>query len=97
MGRASARDSSVVTNFLDGRRRLRGLIGVLEMRFRKAEDLMVRLSRFVEANWEVRSVKDEEGRVVRPEPEAGLVLEVEVLVRIECRAWGAVGAWEGGC
>lgn len=61
------------------------------MRFRKEEDFMMRLSFFVFAKEEVDVLGS--GRAMRPEPERGF--EEEVLVRIDGRFLGAVGAW--GC
>lgn len=60
------------------------------MRFRKEEDFIMRLSFFVFAKEE--DVVGSFGRAMRPEPERGF--EVEVLVRIEGRFLGAVGALE---
>jgi hypothetical protein len=89
-GRASASDSSVVTSFLDGRRRLRGFLWAFSIRFTKAECLIRRLSCLEEmkpseimapSRWVLR------GRTSSPEP------DLEVFARTDVRFLGAVGAF----
>ncbi len=85
-GRASASDSKVVTSFLEGRRRLRGLEWDLAMRERKVEDLIWRFWILLEGK-----VGVEEERVDGMGDGAeGVVLAVRA--RMEGRFLGAVGA-----
>lgn len=86
-----------MTSFFDGRRRFRGaFVEDFWIRLRKEEDFIRRLSFFVFANALVEEVVVVlcSGRAMRPEPERGF--EEVVLVRIEGRFLGAVGALKRG-
>ena len=82
---ASPKLSNVVTSFLDGRRRLRGLECDFSMRETKVECFMVRLSFLV-----LR--KESDAMVLGRWEGAGREMAEEDFVRIDGRFWGAVGA-----
>ena len=90
LGRASANPSNVVTNSLLGRRRFKGFLCALSIRFTNAECLMIRLSflEFMKLSDIWAPSRCVAGREMSPDPDFGLL----VFERMEGRFLGAVGA-----